>query len=403
MKKHSKVLASALTLMLVATAFVGCAKKTDSTTAVKKESKKIVVWSHLTDDEVAAIKPIAQEWATKTGNTVEVLADKGDFSAFAQAAVSSKAADIMFGLAHDNLGGFYKAGVLAEVPANTIDTSKYNENAINAVSFDKKMYGIPLSIETLALFYNTDKVTTPPTTLDDLIAQGKKVGFHYEAKNLYHSYAFVSGFGGYIFKDNGGALDPNTIGLDNEGAVKGYETLATFGKELGMKSSVDSGAAGGEFKAGKIGMYISGPWDVEGFQKAGVHFKVAPLPSIDGKPATPFLGVQAAFVNAKSKNQAEAWDLMKYLVANTEQALFDKGHRIPAVKDSALKDQLAKGDLAGFIEQAKTAYPMPNISQMGAIWAANGDFALLVDGKLSAKDYAAKYTKDVKDQLAQAK
>lgn len=403
MKKHVKVLASALTLVLVASALVGCGKKADGNAPAAKESKKIVVWSHLTDPEVAALKPIAQEWAKNTGNTVEVLADKGDFNAFAQAAASSKAADIMFGIPHDNLGGFYKAGVLAEVPANTVDTAKYYENAINAVSFDKKMYAVPLTVETLGLFYNTDKVQTPPTTLDDLIAQGKKVGFHYEAKNLYHSYAFVSGFGGYIFKDNGGALDPASLGLDNEGAVKGYETLATFGKDLGMKSSVDSGAAGGEFKAGKIGLFISGPWDVDGFKKAGVHFKVAPLPSINGKPATPFLGVQAAFVNAKSKNQAEAWDLMKYLVSHSEQALFDAGNRIPAAKDSALKDKLASGDLAGFVEQTKTAYPMPNIPQMGSVWAANGDFALLVDGKLSAKDYAAKYAKDVKDQIAQAK
>lgn len=400
--KRSRILVSALAAMVVATALVGCGKKeTPQNASETKGGKKIIVWSHLTDDEVAAVKPIAEEWAKSTGNTVDVLADKGDFNAFAQAANSSKAADVMFGLAHDNLGAFVKAGVVAEVPSGIVDSSKYNQNVVNAVTIGGKTYGVPLSQETLALFYNPDKVATAPTTLDDLIAQGKKVGFKYEAKNLYYTYAFLSGFGGYIYKDNGGNIDPKDVGLGNEGAIKGYDVLSTFGKDLGMKSSVDQGIAGGEFKAGKIGMYISGPWDVEGFKKENTKFKVAPLPSINGKPATPFLGVQAAFVNSKSKNQTEAWDLMKYLVAHSEQALYDKGHRIPALKDSKLLSELSKGDLAAFIEQAKTAYPMPNIPEMGAAWKVNDSLPTLLDGKMDSKAFATKVVKDINDQLSQ--
>lgn len=401
MKRNSKVLASALTAMLVATALVGCGKKQEAAPTPAAESKKIIVWSHLTDDEVAAIKPIAQEWAKSTGNTVEVLADKGDFNAFSQAAASAKAADIMYGIAHDNLGGFIKAGVVAEAPAGLVDASQYNQNAINAVTFDKKIYAVPLAADGVALFYNPDKVTKVPTTLDELIATGKQVGFKYEAKNLYHSYAFISGFGGYLFKDVNGNLDPKDIGLGNEGAIKGYETLATFAKDLGMKSSVDQGVAGGEFKAGKIGMFISGPWDVEGFKKENVKFKVAPIPSINGKPSTPFIGVQAAFVNAKSKNQKEAWDLMKYLVTRTEKPIFDKGHRLPVLKKSAIADEIAKSDYAGFLEQSKTAYPMPNIPEMGAAWKLNDSLPLLLDGKMDAKAFATKAVKDINDALSQ--
>lgn len=402
MKNTKRVVALACTVILAAGVLAGCGKKeTASPSTQNKESKKIVVWSHLTEAEVAAIKPIAEEWATKTGNKVDVVVDKGDFNAFSQAASSSKAADIMYGIAHDNLGGFVKAGVVAEVPAGMVDTSKYNQNAINAVSIDKKVYAVPLAAETLGLFYNPDKVKEAPKTLDELISIGKQVGFKYEAKNLYFSYAFISGFGGYIFKDNNGALDSNDIGLGNDGAKKGYETLTTFAKDLGMKSSVDQNAAGGEFKAGKTGMFISGPWDVEGFKKDNAKFKVAPIPSINGKPSTPFLGVQAAFVNSKSKNQAEAWDLMKYLVERTEKPIFEKGHRLPVLKDSKLNDELVKGDYAGFVEQAKTAYPMPNVPQMGAVWKVNDSLPVLLDGKLDANKFSEKVMKDIKDALSQ--
>ncbi len=400
--KRSKILVSALAAMVVATALAGCGKKTEptsNTTNPAKESKKIVVWSHLNQEEIDAIKPIAQEWAKNTGNTVEVLKDESDFNAFATAASSSKAADIMYGLPHDNLGGFIKAGVVAEVPAGIVTKDKYNDNAVNAVSQNGKIYAVPIASESVALFYNPDKVKEVPKTLDELIAQGKTLGFKYEAKNLYHSFAFINGFGGYIFKDNNGVLDVKDIGLGNEGAVKAYQAFETFAKELGMKSSVDSGAAAKEFQAGKTAFYISGPWDVEGMKTANAKFKVAPIPTINGKPSAPFLGIQSAFVNSKSKNQAEAWDLMKYLAERTEKPIWDKGHRLPVLKASKIADEIAKSDYAGFGEQVKTAYPMPNVVEMGAAWKVNDSLPVLLDGKMDAKAFAEKVVKDIKAQL----
>lgn len=405
--KKTKILASVLTAMLVATAFVGCGKKQEtpapaSGTQTKKESKKITVWSHLKKEEIDAIRPIAEAWAKETGNTVEVLEDKGDMNAFAQAAASSKAADIMYGLAHDNLGVFVKAGVVAEVPAGLVDTTKYNQNAVNAVSIGGKVYAVPVAQETLGLFYNPDKVTKVPANLEELIADGKKLGFKYQAKDMYFSFPFITGFGGYIFKDNNGSLDPNDIGLNNEGGKKGFAVLERFATELGMKSTVDSAAAIKEYKAGKIAYFISGPWDAEGLKKDNVKFKVAPIPSINGTdPARPFMGVQAAFVNSKSKNQTEAWDLMKYLVSKTEKPIWEVGHRLPVLKDSPINAEVSKTDYAGFAEQVKNSYPMPNIPEMQAAWKLNDQLPTLLDGKMKSDAFADKAASDLKAQLSQ--
>jgi arabinogalactan oligomer/maltooligosaccharide transport system substrate-binding protein len=406
--KKSKLLVSALAAMVVASALAGCAKKAEPTPApnaaapaAKKESKKIIVWSHLKPEEVAAIKPIAEAWAKETGNTVEVLEDKGDMNAFAQAAASAKAADIMYGLPHDNLGAFVKAGVVAEVPAGVIDDSKYEKNTINAVSIGGKKYAVPLAQETLGLFYNPDKVTAVPKDMNALIEDGKKNGFLYQAKDMYFSYAVISGFGGYIFKDNNGVLDSNDIGFATEGGKKGFAMLERFSKELGMKSTVDSAKAVAEFKAGKIAYFISGPWDAEGLAKEKVKFKVAPIPSVDGtNPARPFLGVQSAFVNAKSKNQTEAWELMKYLVSKTEKPLWEVGHRLPVLKDSPINAEVSKTDYAGFAQQAKSSYPMPNIVEMQAVWKLNDSLPLLLDGKQDANAFAETAAKNLKAQLA---
>lgn len=402
MKKYTKIFAI-LTMMvlLLSAALTGCggsktneSKTSDNNTAQtqqKKEPVELTVWSHLTDPEIAKVQEIANKWAEETGNKVKVLADQSDFQAFSTAAQSGKGPDIMFGLPHDNLGTFQKAGLLAEVPDGVINKDDYVPMSIDAVSYDGKMYAIPISMETYALFYNTDKVQTPPATLDDLIKLGQQVGFQYDINNFYFSFAFIAANGGYVFKNNGGALDPNDIGLNNDGAKKGLALLKDFVKKYNfMPADINGDMAKGNFQSGKIGLYISGPWDVDGFKKANVKFKVAPLPTVDGKPMPSFAGVQAAFVSANSKHQQEAWDLLKYLAQNTALPLFETGNRIPVLNSVLNNDEVKNNEiLNAFAEQAKNAIPMPNIPAMAAVWTPAGNALQLVTSGKVAPDKAA--------------
>ncbi|ERM93156.1 sugar ABC transporter substrate-binding protein [Caldanaerobacter subterraneus] len=413
MKKYSKILALLTAMVFVLSiALTGCgggSKTSESqpsqtqTAEQKKEPVELIVWSHLTDPEIAKVQEIANKWAEQTGNKVKVLADQSDFQAFATAAQSGKGPDIMFGLPHDNLGTFQKAGLLAEVPEGVINKDDYVPMSISAVSYDGKMYAVPIAMETYALFYNTDKVKTPPATLDDLIKLGKEVGFQYDVNNFYFSFAFIAAYGGYVFKDTGGGLDPNDIGLNNEGAKKGLELIKDFVQKYKfMPPDINYDMAKGNFQSGKIGLYISGPWDVDGFKKANVPFKVAPLPEIDGKPTPSFAGVQAAFVSANSKHQKEAWDLMKYLVENTGLPLFETGNRIPVIK-SLLDNPEVKGNeiLSAFAEQAQHAIPMPNIPQMSQVWTPAGNaLQLITSGKVPVDKAADDMVKQIKQGIA---
>ena len=402
MNKKVKVLASAMTALLISTALVGCKSSSSSSSeTAKKEPKNIIVWSHLLDNEVKALDAVAQEWAKKTGNTVKVQLDKSDFQAYLQAANSSKGPDIMYGIAHDNLGTFQKAKLLAEVPKNVIDNSKYVDTSIKAVSYDGKLYGVPISIETYALFYNTDKVTTVPTTVDDLIAQAQKVGLQYDINNFYFSYAFLAANGGYVFKDKGnGALDPADIGLGNEGATKGYQTLQDLVQKYKfMTADIKGDKASAAFKEGKTGFYISGPWDVAGFTTAGTKFAVAPLP---GMPS--FVGVQAGFVNAKSKNQTEAWDLMKYLQEHNAPVI-KTGNRIPALSATLETAEYKDNKItSAFVQQVKNGQPMPNIAEMSTVWTpAANNLSLLTYNKATAAATAKAVVDQIKQGIAAMK
>jgi arabinogalactan oligomer/maltooligosaccharide transport system substrate-binding protein len=405
-KKAASVLA---TTGLMASLMVGCASSSDKTAETPKQTDtaaggkvKLSVWSHWGDAEFEALKSVAQEWATKTGNEVDVKVDSDkEFQNYATAARSGKGPDILFGLPHDNLGTFAKAGLLSEVPSGLVNEADYAPVAFAGTTVDGKKVAMPISMETYGLYYNVDKVPTPPTTWADFVASAQKNGFMYDINNFYFTYPFIQGYGGYIFKNTSGTYDTNDVGLGNEGAVKGYQLLNDMvNKYKFMPADVNGDIAKGKFTTKNTAYYISGPWDVEAVKKAGVNFAVAPLPTLENgqKPKT-LVGVQSGIVSTKSEHQQQAWDLLKYISQNGSKKFLEAGARIPVVK-SQLEDASFKNNktAVAFADIAANGEPMPNIPAMAAVWTPEGNNLKLITSGKSAPDKAAK---DILDQIKQ--
>ena len=386
MGKRGKFFAGLMATVIVAGTLAGCGSS-DKAASKGGDQKTITVWTRLTDPEIEEVNKLAEQWGKDKGCKVKVVKDDGDFQAFLQAANSSKGPDMVFGMPHDNLGTFQTAGLLAEVPKDFANKDDYaNKTVWDAVSYDGKAYAVPIAMETYALYYNKSKVKEAPKTMDDLITQAKaydKTGFQFDINNFYYAGAFVQAYGGYVFGGKEGSLDPNDIGLDNAGAIKGFTFLQDLvQKDKFMPADMTGDIAKASFTSQQSIFYLSGPWDIAPSKEAGVDFGIAPIPQINGKGVPSFLGVQAAFVSAKSKNQDETWDLMKYLVKNSGQVLLDKGNRIPVLKSELENDNIKNNEyLQGFIEQTKYAVPMPNIKQMQAVWGPMGNLSRLYQGE----------------------
>ena len=265
MGKRTKILATVMAAtMLFAGSLVGCGGKSDSGSA-GGSGKELTVWSHLTTPEVEELNKIASKWGEENGVKVKVVEDKSEMQAYIQAANSSKGPDIMFGLAHDNLGTFQKAGLLAEVPEGIINDSDYaSHQVLDAVTIGGKRYAVPIAQETSALFYNKDKVKEVPKTMEDVVKVAEEgAGFKYDINNFYATYGFIAADGGYVYKDNNGTLDPTDIGLGTPGAIKGYQFVQDLvQKDKLMPADITGDIAKGDFLSKNTGFYISGPWDV---------------------------------------------------------------------------------------------------------------------------------------------
>ncbi|MPQ44522.1 maltose ABC transporter substrate-binding protein [Clostridium tarantellae] len=406
MAKKRKIMASIMATMLFTVCLVGCGEKSPSGNNGTDDKKQLTVWSHLTQPEVDEINKVAQIWAEKNNIKVKVVKDDSEMQQYIQAANSSKGPDVYFGLAHDNLGTGQKAGILEEVPEGFIDESKYaSKQLIDAVTLQGKKYAVPIAQETVAMFYNKDLVNEMPKTMEELIKIAKDKGFKYDVNDFYKSYGFIAANGGYVYKNNNGTLDSTDIGLNNEGAVKGYEFIESLVKDKLIAPDINNDLAKGEFIAGKAAFYISGPWDVSAAQEARLNFDVSPMPTLNENKIPTFMGVQAAFVSAKSENKELAWDLLKYLVENTGDVLVEKGNRIPVLNQILSSEKFKENKyMAAFSEQAKYAHPMPNIPEVQAMWTPGAEnIKLLLAGQLSPKEAADKTVEQIKEGIAQQK
>ncbi len=408
-----KLMAGLLASLTAVALLAGCGgqKATNQAPASAEQPKKapvsLVVWSHLTQPEVDEVNKIAQQWAEKTGNKVEVLFDQSDFQAYAAAAQAGQGPDILYGIAHDNLGTFQKAGLLAEVPSGVINKDDYPSVTIDAVSYDGKMYAAPIGIESIGLLYNKALVSTPPKNWDEFIKIAKEKGFTYDVTNFYFSWGFIAGNGGYVFKNTGGGLDPKDVGLATDGAKAGLKLIGDLVNTYKfMPMDITGDVAKSRFLSGKAAMYLSGPWDIQAAKDAKIDVGVAPMPTLpNGKPFIPFIGVYAGFVNSGSRHQPEAWDLMKYLRENDALVLFKTGSRFPANKTAQTLPEVAGNPIAtGFGQSALNGVPMPNIPAMSQVWEPAKKMLELVTQKKATVDQAsADAVKAINDAVAAMK
>ena len=70
------------------------------------------------------------------------------------------------------------AQLIRALDENNINPEPYLAPALNTLRYRDKLYGLPLSLETSALYYNKELTDEPPETLNELLehaVEGQKV------------------------------------------------------------------------------------------------------------------------------------------------------------------------------------------------------------------------------------
>src|SRR5918998_2933477 len=137
------------------------------------EGVSLTIWA---DDKYSrAIRESAAKWGQENDVRVDIQTVSEDLqTVFVTASQAGKGPDLVMG-AHDWIGNLVQNGAIDPLQLTDDTRAAFNELALQGVTYNGQIYGIPYAIENVVLFRNTDLVPQPPETIEELVATGKRL------------------------------------------------------------------------------------------------------------------------------------------------------------------------------------------------------------------------------------
>jgi arabinogalactan oligomer/maltooligosaccharide transport system substrate-binding protein len=217
-----------------------------------------------------------------------------------------------------------------------------------------KLYGLPITADTYALYYNTTLVSKPAKTLEDFRREailGRRVAIR---TSFFGAAWGVGAFGGEIQNKDGQIMLNQQPFQDWLSWLKGAQDFSYIMFNAEKQPLIDS------FKAGEAAYYIGDSRDLFDIRAAlGDAVAVTKLPSGPGGEATPYLESEALLFNRASsdKQLRRAVDFGLFLSAGEQQRrLMRELGRLPANGQVRI-DAALEPTIGGFALQSESAVP----------------------------------------------
>ena len=354
-----------------------------SAAPVRDAAADLVIWAD--EKKADSLAEIVKTWGDEQGITVAVQTVANELqSSFITANQAGNGPDIVLG-AHDWIGNMVQNGSIAPVTIADDAKSNFAQVALDAITFDGQYYGMPYSVETLALYVNKALTTvTEPATIEQLVEAGKAAGTEAvlslpvgEKGDAYHMQPLYTSGGGYLFgKNSDGSLNPDDMGVGAEGSIAAAKKIGELGTDGVLKTSITGDNAISLFTDGKAPYLVSGPWALSDVQASGIDYSVVKVPGFEGMgEARAFAGVNVFYVASSGKNKAFAETLVADVAKDsTFAAAMFKVNPLPPVQNDLVEQLKADNpEMVTFTDLAgSSADPMPSIPEMSAVWSPLG-------------------------------
>jgi multiple sugar transport system substrate-binding protein len=290
-------------------------------------------------------------------------------------ALRSGAAPDIIEVQHGWVNGYAQSDLILPLDDTIQDKPDYSKAAIDYVTWNGKIWGIPYRIETHGVIYNKDHFREagldpdkPPKTWDELTSAAKAL-----TKSGRYGFGITGGgeVGNTIFRSlpfiwmNGGDIlssDMTKAVVNSPEAVKAVEFYTNFYK-LGYapKSTLENDGLGLRrlFIANTLSSYQSGQFDIPAIQKENANIKLGAMtiPAPAGKPTAAVLGGWSFIVPKSAKNPAEAKKFVQFLNTSENQGYYTD--TFPARTSSLKLPRFDDPMLKPFAEMLPFGRPVP--------------------------------------------
>ncbi|MCX6795515.1 MAG: extracellular solute-binding protein [Candidatus Falkowbacteria bacterium] len=287
-----------------------------------------------------------------------------------------------------------KTGIQKEVvpemrTTNSLTPSDVRSLFVDVVASDaisnNQIFGLPLSVDTLSLFYNKDLfnsagIANPPEFWDQVFQQDVKKLTKQDTKRQIIQSGVSLGVSKNInrFSDilmvlmmqngskiiDGGKVIFNEVpeNLSGSGYNPGLGALVFFTdfsnpiKEVyswndALPNSLEM------FMSGNLAMTFGYSYDLPTIRARApkMNFAVVKVPQIAGNPEINFANYWLETVSKKSKHPNEAWDFVQYATKKEQAKLYLAKTKKPTALRSLIDEQKSDAELAPFVSQVLTA------------------------------------------------
>ena len=348
----------------------------------------LVIWS---DPERAdAIQEAAEEFAE--ANDIEVDVQNVSFDDIQGDVVNAhqagNAPDIFIG-AHDWAGNLMRNGAVQTVELPSDREEGIDPTALEAMTIDGQLLGVPYTQENIFLMRNTDLAPDAPETFEELVEVGSQLKDDGEVDEVlamavgqegdpYRMNALMSSAGGYLFgQDDNGDWDPEDLGVGSDETIEAMEKLAEYGEdgEGVLRRSIDLENEASLFFDGDAPFFVAGPWSIGDANASDIDYEISEIPGFEGMdPASPYIGYQSFFVTEGGDNSALAEEFVVNHVTDADFALdlYEADPRTPVQSEALETVSDEEPNIAVMAETGENGLPMPNIPEMGETWEPLG-------------------------------
>jgi multiple sugar transport system substrate-binding protein len=325
------------------------------------EEKTLVYWGLWEDGEI--LEEVIQDWEREYPQIkIEyVRKTKDRYREQLQSSLAREEGPDIFRF-HSSWLPMFKEE-LSPLPSTVMEASQFEEAfypvAVSDLKIGANIYGLPLEIDTLALFYNKEIFRAAgkslPTTWDELRKLASELTVRDASGQIQIAGAAMGGAGN---------IDhwPDILGLM---MLQNGVDLAKPKGELSRDRVWDLNFPSSTlaFAGGKLAMYFGYSWDVFEILRANesLDFGIAPMPQLPKREVINWASYWVEGVSKRSQNQTEAWqfleflsrpeELRKFYLAASKTRLFGEPYPRKEMASELIDDPL----VGVFVKQAETA------------------------------------------------
>ena len=275
---------------------------------------------------------------------------------------------------------------IAPAPDILLNEQQYREKLVDVaandfLSQDKKIYGLPLSVDSLALYYNKDLfnaagIATPPSTWEEVLEDAKRLSRVDQfgnvtqsgiamgtAYNINRSTDVLTALMFQLGANLGGTPDAPAVLSDEKGrqALEFYTQFANGSSSFyswnpRLHYSIDA------FYEGTLGMMVNYSWHYQTIKQknAKLNFGTAPLPQ---------------FAGTASQNFANYWG---YAVSKNKVAVAPVGQENVKI-DQEKQNYLRVHEAWQLLKFMGMPHPDKKVTLMNGITGNTKDFPIAID------------------------